>query len=84
MGFSSLPTFSETSQIQVQEALQRGDGANNTNTRILYNLRCNDVEGGLLGRSLLSLVNNKVLILIDFNEDKFVKVNQVPTYLNKY
>jgi len=28
--------------------------------RTLLNLRCEDVEGGLLGRSLLTLVNNKV------------------------
>ena len=27
--------------------------------RTLLNLRCVDVEGGLLGRSLLTLVNNK-------------------------
>ena len=32
--------------------------------RSLLNLRCADVEGGLLGRTLLSLVSNKVLPLL--------------------
>ena len=29
--------------------------------RALLNLRCTDVETGLLGRTLITLVNNKVL-----------------------
>ena len=48
--------------VQTQAALGRKDAASmGASGRVLPNLRCSDVEGGLLGRTLLTLVNNKVV-----------------------
>lgn len=47
--------------MQTQEAIGQMEAARAaSSSRVLANLRCSDVEGGLLGRTLITLVNNKV------------------------
>lgn len=48
--------------LQAEEAVSMGgvEGAQ-AKGRVIANLRCSDAEGGLLGRTLLTLISNKVI-----------------------
>ena len=56
--------------LQAEEVVSMGgvEGAQ-AKGRIIANLRCSDAEGGLLGRTLLTLISNKVI-----SHDKIVTV----------